>query len=297
MMMKTGFILQPSYEAKSLAGKLARVLLFAFIPFFVVLGALMLVRGFQASTALFPMEILVGCICLGCSVLLPILVNLRLRRSREMCIGFVNSISDIVKHWALICIGPLVYQAYCELYDGYFLEVTPTSSSNMLSFIIFKFLSPVSDVQKTALWSTVKPDKKILPYRFLPFVKVPQQAKDFEKWTQQQEKWKRTIAEDEELRELILTYSHSTYFQSRLSPSKGVISIDVAGYDTYFTHPLSKGRSLHGKSLGVRTIFYTIREPIQKFETPQIFNRQLVNIGKKILDHVSHGIETHVPRT
>ncbi|MDH5448355.1 MAG: hypothetical protein OEX01_05055 [Candidatus Bathyarchaeota archaeon] len=290
-MTKTSVNLQPSYDTKSLAGKLARVIIYAFIPFFVVLGILVLVRGFSVSTALSSMEVLAGSICLGCSIILPITVHRRLRKSKEMCIEFVNSISDLIKHWAIVCIGPLAYQAYCELFDDFFLEVTPTTS-NMLSFTIYKFLSPTQNVMKTPLWSTGKPDKKILPYRFLPFITVPQKTKDFQKWKQQPEKWKRTIAEDEELRELILTYSHITYLQERLSPSKGVFSIHVAGYDTYFVHPLYRGQSVHGKSVGASITFYTVKTPLEKFETPQKFNEQLINIGKKILNHIVQGIET-----
>lgn len=290
-MTKASVNLKPSYEAKPLAGKLAELAILAFTPIFAVLGILLLVRGRSASTPLASIEIITGSVAFGGSIILPIIMYWRLRKSKEHCFEFANSISDLIRHWAIVRISPLLYMAYCELFDGYYLELNPTSSDT-LSFIIYKFLTPTQNVKKTPLFRTGKPDKQILPYRFLPFIRVPLKIKDFQKWAQQPERWKRTIAEDEELHELILTHSWNNSLLAKLSPSKRIISIHVAGYDTYFIHPLSKGQSIHGKSLGVSVIFYKIKMPSEKFETLQIFNKQLINIGKRILNRLAEGIET-----
>jgi hypothetical protein len=231
-----------------------------------------------------------GSVSLGSSITIPLVLHRSLSKSKENCIEFVNSISDLIKHWSLV-LSPFVYMAYCELFDDYYLEIMP-SRSDLLVVKLYKFLAQPQNVKKIPLFVTGKPDKRILPYKFRPYLKVPLKTKDFQKWKQQKEKWKRAIAEDEELCNQILTHSENTSLLSKISLSKGIVSLYVAGYDTYFMHPQLKGQSLHGKSLGVSIVYHKTKMSYETFETPQTFNKQLINIGKRILNHLVEGIDT-----
>lgn len=285
MLRKTKVNLKPNYEAQPLAGKLTRLVIYALTTFLAVFGVLLLVRELSVSTYLSLMFIMTGSVSLGSSIIIPLVLHRSLSRSKENCIEFVNSISDLIKHWSLV-LGPFVYMTYCELFDDYYLEIMP-SKPDLLVVKLYKFLSPPQNVEKTLIWITGKPDKQILPYKFRQFVTVPLKIKDFQKWKQQPEKWKRLIAEDEELCNQILTHSENTSLLSKISLSKGIVSLYVAGYDTYFIHPQLKGQSLHGKSLGVSIAYHGMKMPSEKSKM-----KQLINIGKRILNHLAEGIET-----
>lgn len=289
-MRKTSVNLKPNYEAQPLAGKLVRLMIYALAAIILVTGIFFLVRLRPISEYRSSADIILYSVFLGTPIILLHLVRRSLSKSKENCIEFVNSISDLIKHWSLV-LSPFVYMAYCELFDDYYLEIMP-SRSDLLVVKLYKFLAQPQNVKKIPLFVTGKPDKRILPYKFRPYLKVPLKTKDFQKWKQQKEKWKRAIAEDEELCNQILTHSENTSLLSKISLSKGIVSLYVAGYDTYFMHPQLKGQSLHGKSLGVSIVYHKTKMSYETFETPQTFNKQLINIGKRILNHLVEGIDT-----
>jgi len=279
---------KPSYETQPIVGKLLSLAFLVYTPIFAVLGVYGLVRGLSASTPLSSMEILAGSVSLGGSILLPLAMRWKSKKSKENCVEFINSTSDLIKYWTLVYRDPLSYVAFCELSDSLYLELA-APSSDVFSLIIYRFLTPPQNVKKTPLWRTGKPDKRILPFKFLPYVKVPLKTEGLQKWKEHPDKWKRLIAEDEELCELIVKYSGEASLLSTFSPSKGIRLIYVAGYDTNFIHPLSKGYSLRGKSLGVGIIFQKKKMVTEKFETPPILNKQLINVGVRILKHLAAG--------
>jgi hypothetical protein len=267
--------LRPSYEKRSHA---AELMLLAFGCFFGVAGAWLIVSRFSVSS----IDVIAGGILLGGSVMIPLIIRSNSTRTRDSCVRFVDSVSDLIGHWARSSHDPFGCSAYCELLDGNYLELNLRGRNlNVPYFTIYKFLAPPQIVKKAPLIRMGMPDKRILPG-----MKIPLEAADFQKWTQQPEKWKESVAGDEELRGLILTHS-LRYLLMKHRLMKGIMWIDAAGYDTYFKHPSLKGQFLHGKTLGVRLVYQESKKTFKESEISQPFNKQLVNISERILEHIA----------
>jgi len=267
----------PSYEIRPKIGRKETV----FLGIFFAIGILLLVTNIKEASPL--MIIFISVLTAVPAVLIAF--SQRARWGRDGLIQFVNSISDVIKHWALERTAIGEYSASCELKDDYFLkfrqDVSYHAGYNAVLLSVSRFTTRPEAVFK-APYVKVWNENYVMPF----LTTLPLRNEEIELWKNSSEKWRRLISEDEVIRSWMAR--HCDWKSIRYAPTaRGIYSIGMEACHGYKRNPSVRDGWLKGRWLTANFIF---RIPTN-FDANQLrtFYVEMIDIGKRIIQHVAEG--------
>jgi hypothetical protein len=264
----------PSYETKPKIGRKGIIVLDALL----VIGILLLPIVSTKEASLY-MTLLVSfliAIPVGFAIFLQ-----RAKGGKGTLTQFINSISNLIIHWALVRASLGEYNACCELSNGYYVSfeqnLSRHSGYKAVLLSVSKFITRPESVSKAPLskWGW---DNRTLKPTILPF-----RDKDIESWKKSDEKWKRLVSEDEAIRSWMA--QNCNWKNLQYAPtSRGIYSIAMLAYYGYQRNPSIRDGWLKGKWL---TIDFIFRIPTT-FDANKLrnFYLEMIDIGKRIIEHI-----------
>lgn len=268
--------INPRYEIELIRGRIIFIVFSGFFLVGIILIYLILVK--EGTTVN-------GLVISAIVALMPLGVVIFLRQQRvpkSTLTQFVNSISGLVVSWAVVRQPPSgLDNAYFQLSDGRYLKFELDLSRRMgyhaVLLAISKFITQPESVSKAPIIK-IKFDKKALEPTVIPIL-----DKMMEPWKNGDEKWKRSIVEDETIRSWILRHSYWTKM-SRGDKHGAIYSIGVFVTEGYERNPNVRDGWLKGKYLTSQSIFR--RPKTDEPSNTREFYLEMIDIGQKIMHHI-----------